>query len=124
MITLNQLVEAIRQVAATEPDFIYDGDGNDSCNYAPNASNRCGCIVGEALHLLGVPRERLRALDLIGHETAIGWGCPQVARELGDLVEPAALDSDWVQCVQVEQDKGSAWADAVLTADQQCREGL
>ncbi len=119
MITLKQLIEAIRQVAATEPDFVYDNnDDQSSCDYTPNARNRCGCIVGEALMLLGVSRERLRAVDLLGWNTNVSWGMAVIIDELEDLVAPEALNSSWVRQVQSAQDDGHSWGDAVADADE------
>lgn len=120
-ITLLQLIEAIRQVAAGEPDFVYDtADRTASCDYAPNALNRCGCIVGEALALLGVPRERLARLDMMaaGNGQINSWGTRPLAGVLADLVEPDALYSYWVILVQTAQDGGRSWAEAVAYADE------
>lgn len=119
MITLNQLVDAVRQVAATEPDYIYDnGDDSSTCEYTPNDRNRCGCIVGEALRLLGVSRERLRALDLLGYTENVSWGAPRAVDELSDLLTTEALTSSWVRLVQEYQDAGSDWSGAVNRADE------
>lgn len=119
MITLKQLIEAIRQVAATEPDFVYSSGGDQrTCEYTPNDRNRCGCIVGEALVLLGVAPKRLHNLDMLGYVDNVTWGAPRTVAELSDLVTAEALTSSWVRLVQEYQDNGSDWAGAVNRADE------
>src|SRR5688500_4678844 len=122
MIDEAQLIEAIRYVAATEPDRIYavaDPHGHSlACNYRPNQNNPCGCIVGEALAFLGVPAELLAELDLLQQRTVpAAWRAPALASVLDDRLTTAALKSGWVALVQAGQDTGLRWADAVRAAD-------
>ncbi len=119
MITEQQLIEAIRQVAATEPDRIYYTDwGGPTCNYLPNRKNTCGCIVGEALSLLGIPREKLEALDALGATLpGSAWGSRATQSELAGLLTLEALESPWVCMVQQKQDAHYTWAHAVEYAD-------
>jgi hypothetical protein len=124
VIGLLLLIEKVRIVAATDPDLIYQNDeGRRLCNYLPNANNRCGCIVGEALAEAGLPREKLAELDaamlappgLAGG----GWGDAAALRILDGLVTHQALTSPWLAFVQEMQDDGEPWADAVRRADNQ-----
>jgi hypothetical protein len=119
VITEKELIDAIRQVAATEPDRVYKTDSSQSaCSYLPNALNPCGCIVGEALALLGVPREVLSQADRLGM-TALGseWGSPRLAEILEEYVTTEALESPWVCAVQEAQDLHEPWDAAVEGAD-------
>lgn len=126
MIGLSALIEKIRIVAATDPDTIYQTDGNRSrCNYLPNGRNPCGCIIGEALLDAGVPEDKLAELDRAmlpdddGQLAAAGWGDDGALRILDGLLTHEALTSPWVMFVQEMQDQSVPWAQAVLRADYQ-----
>lgn len=123
MITRAQLIEWIRKVAATEPDFVYDtNQGRQSCTYLSNCYNAGGCIVGEALANLGLPHQLLQALDALGRQGInVAWGAQDTVELLTGHVEPLALTSEWVMHVQVMQDGEYAWADAVREADEEGR---
>lgn len=115
MITLSRLIDVIRQIAATEPNFIYNGA---VCSYTPNSRNRCGCIVGEALVLLGVPYEILTMLDAdAARYIPTQWAATATKAVLAGLLTAEALDSEWVACVQRLQDSGQSWGDAIAHAD-------
>lgn len=115
MITLSQLIERIRIVAATEPDFVYPPI---VCTYLPNEMAHCGCIVGEALADLGVDRALLQIIDHLAPQgIPVNWAARPVIAVLGDVVERDALLSLWVSRVQNLQDEGVSWGDAIKTAD-------
>lgn len=118
MITLSRLVAAIRRLASRDPDFVYY-TGRDGCAYAPSTHRPCGCIVGEALQMLGVPVEALADLDRLADRFVdVRWGSSAVRKELADWVTEEALGSDWVVLVQRLQDSGMrTWSDAVRIAD-------
>jgi len=124
-VTLAQLVEKIRIVAATEPDRVYVADPDvPECNYRPNKFNSCGCIVGEGLAEAGVPVSVLAELDAgsaepLGDQTGVGWGDPQCKQILARYVTSRALNSKWVRYVQSAQDAHLPWGDAVREADRQ-----
>lgn len=120
MITLSRLIDTIRQIAATEPDFVYNigSDPDSVCAYAPNRLNRCGCLVGEALRVLGVPDRVLADLDALAASfTPTQWGSIAAREALAHLVEADALSSPWVAYVQNVQDGGYSWGEAVAQAD-------
>lgn len=119
------LIEKVRIVAATDPDLIYQNDeGQRLCNYLPNARNRCGCIVGEALVEAGLPREKLAELDAAmvtadPWSPGVSWGDEAARQILDGLVSHQALTSPWIAYVQEMQDDGKPWAEAVRQADNQ-----
>lgn len=122
MITESQLIERIRIVAATEPDFVYQCAG--ACNYLPNQHNCCGCIVGEALIDLGVDRSLLQVLDDWAPQgIAVSWGSNPVLSLFNGILEPKALVSPWVRRVQAAQDDYQTWGEAIRNADE-CADDL
>lgn len=119
MITQSQLIEAVRCIAGTKPDYIYRASSG-RCTYRPNINNPdCGCIVGEALLHLGVPVKRLERIDqrCVDYDP-VAWGTTGPKAILADLFEPDALDSRWVASVQFYQDQGHPWAAAIRRADE------
>lgn len=117
MIIEEDLIGAIRQQAEAHPTRLYVAslDGDTTCEYTPNTLNPLfGCIVGEALAALGVPRRRLESLNNLGD-----WGSGRFgfAEVLSDLVADGALRSVWVARAQNSQDEGGTWAEAVEAAD-------
>lgn len=115
MIDESRLIEAIRSVAATEPDLIYPGSRVNICRYRPSKNSHCGCLVGEALFELEVPILLIEELD--EQQADVTWGQTAVARILAGELTEAALNSPWVKVVQLEQDTGVAWGEAVAIAD-------
>lgn len=121
MITEEDLVEAVCEQARLHPDRVYVaylpplGSNDVTCSYAPNELNPdCGCIVGDALAALGVPRPILERISDLG-SWAVTPGAFSIY--LGDRVDGGALRSVWVARVQHFQDEGECWARAVELAD-------
>jgi hypothetical protein len=111
-ITDAQIFDAIRKVAESAPDTVYrttipdhqysgsdcfyvhtDGDGNPVS---------AGCIIGKALHALGVPLETLREQE--------GVTANRVMLNLGI---GSADAQDTARDVQISQDHGNTWEYAV-----------
>ena len=114
--TPQDIVREIRTLAQERPDYVYEGVGDTStCSYVTGADGGPGCLVGQALQRLGVPRETLAEvegdIDLNG-----GLG---VRRLLTALLGPVHLQRavSWIERVQDAQDSGSRWHDAVASAD-------
>jgi hypothetical protein len=108
------LVEAVREQAKMYPDRVYQAGPAGVCTYLPSEHNPdFGCIVGEALLWLGVPRELVTEMNTSG-----GWArrADRIRPTLGNLVAEAALRSTWVAQVQQYQDEGKTWAEAVRMA--------
>lgn len=119
MITEAQLIERIRIVAATEPDFVYDNN-RGSCTYLPSGNVTCGCLVGEALLDLGIDRGLLQIVDDWAEQgISVNWGSDPLVDLLGKETqfEHAALVSPWVKQAQIAQDGDQSWGEAIVTAD-------
>jgi hypothetical protein len=115
MILEQDLVEAVREQAKMYPDRVYQSGPAGVCTYLAGEHNPdFGCIVGEALLWLGVPRELITEMNTCG-----GWEhkADRIRPTLGNLVAEAALRSTWVAQVQQYQDEGETWAKAVRMAD-------
>lgn len=100
------LVEAVRQVAAEQPDVVaisQYAEGFEPC-----------CIVGTALFNLGVPIEQLQEWD----QDPDGTGC-SVASITNNGV---TSDIAWLGSVQTLQDSEYCWGEAVSSAD--CTHGI
>jgi hypothetical protein len=120
MIDEAQLISAVRQVAATQPDRIYVQGDSLLCNYLPNKNNPCGCIIGESLLLCGIDREILSESDALvaSHESSgTYWGAQDLSEILSGLVTSRALSSRWLRIAQARQDRGLSWGEAVRAAD-------
>ena len=108
--TISQVEQKIREFAALAPDFVYTPDETATrpsqyCKYEPDENNPCGCIVGAAARELGV---------ILDHSTA---SAGIALRRAG--VDDASSGISWVRTVQMRQDQGATWADAVRYADRQ-----
>jgi hypothetical protein len=102
--TERKLVDALREVAAGRPDYAYEppGDGVE-CLYVHNGAP--SCLVGHALHRLGVP---LGALYVIKPSDEL---IPQLFIEVGADVNVAVWN------VQTAQDNGAPWGEAIMELD-------
>lgn len=122
MIDEKHLIEAVRQVAATEPDMVYPA------GVVPRYTGRrwmCApCLVGDALMLAGVPQAVVAKLDDpdLMRDKAVFWGSPAVVRILGGHLTEDAARSVWVRAAQREQDRSATWAEAVAAADELTKE--
>lgn len=122
MITLQQVIDKVRELAKERPEFVYrdqPGAGGDECSYTSanvGSDEGEGCIVGQALMRCGLSRETLEDLQ---DGTAIG--IREFLLMLDEYVEQTSGLSDprarWLVKVQNNQDTGSTWADAVWQAD-------
>ena len=107
MIKVSDLWAEVKKVAAEQPDYVYS---EQPCQY--QYGGKPSCIVGHALHRLGVPIETLEALD----DAQEGGGVPAcgIPQEFPDLLdadsEPArrALGE-----AQEAQDNRLPWGEAV-----------
>lgn len=97
LVTLEDVVEQVRAVAAENPDFVNSG----ACSYFPHEGAPQGCIVGAACRRLGIKFE---------HDGNIAE--VRLAPLQGDR---GALQ--WLGRVQGLQDDGEAWGYCVERAD-------
>lgn len=128
MITPKELALEIVRVAKSNPDRIYSTGGpteNTDCYYSWNEDKTTeeGCIVGQALLNLGVPREILRQIDSCGGTAFRGiisghYAVPQHLLSLYyDMGEGEA--DPWNQFIsgaQEFQDCGETWINSVKEA--------
>lgn len=123
-ITASELKAEVIRVAAEKPDYVYalkDPKNSTSCTYQRDGEP--SCIVGHALHRLGVSPDLLVEFDTTY----------ELGMSVGDLFEnfPQILDDEvedpdeWTEegpvefltRVQIGQDSGIAWGQAVKDAE-------
>lgn len=105
--TVKDVENEVRELAYERRYYIYD-DFNESggCQYINNGQG--SCIVGKALVNLDIDPEEIIRLE--------GNPASTVVSELVDSGWQASLD--WLDNVQIEQDNGTPWGEAVLIADE------
>lgn len=113
--TPEDLQHKVREVAADYPKYVYDIPYGNSCMYFHKGDDdnySCGCIIGHALHRLGVTLE-----DISEEYNFVGvWGLLQ--RHLSDLpLDFNDATVQWLSNVQSAQDRGETWSSAVKKAD-------
>ena len=113
--TVAGIVQAVREIAAEQPDFKYtDGDEVGSCAYGAPA-NRVGndltqgCIIGRAFDRAGFEYHEIIELEII---ECLGY------MGLDSSTNPSD-EARWLYRVQFQQDTGETWGDAVAYADRQ-----
>lgn len=101
----------VKQIAAERPTYRYMVEGSDSCTYSPNHVNGVDsrCIIGEALHRLGIDDEILEEIDNRAGQEGEDVAAAAVLPKLGFSPEV----SSWAQQVQTKQDNGMPWGEAV-----------
>ena len=107
VIKVSDLWAEVKKVAAEQPDYVYE---EKYCQY--QHGGKPSCIVGHALHRLGVSPETLKVLD----EKNGGGGIPAfgLPNEFPDLIE---MDSEAslfaLSEAQEAQDSRLPWGEAV-----------
>ena len=107
MIKVSDLWAEVKKVAAEQPDYVYS---EEPCQYQHDG--KPSCIVGHALHRLGVPIEALEALD----DAQEGGGVPAsgLPSYLPILVEEGSRSAlIALGEAQEAQDDGIPWGEAV-----------
>ena len=125
MITLQQVVDKVREVAKERPEFVYrdqPGAGADECSYTSagiDTDEGEGCLIGQALMRCGLSRETLAQLQ-DGKAVGISDFLPVL---VGHVEQESNRNTTrdprvrWLLAAQNAQDTGSSWADAVAQAD-------
>lgn len=124
-ITIDDLTNKIREIAADNPDFIYEAPacedpdmGSEDCQYVHRDDDLEpiegeGCIVGRALTQLGVKLN-------YGDEGEAAYAL--IAKMVGDGRIDANLDDleaiAWANDVQRNQDTRFPWGRAITVADE------
>jgi len=110
-ITGLQLIEKVREIATRFPDHVSD------CYYITEAcgtpSEIIGCIMGQALHELGVPDSVLQEVEDMMESKSINM--PNIKRHFNILA--SSLETNWLKECQRTQDKGLTWSESVWEAD-------
>lgn len=110
MQNVNFIFEAVvRKLVADCPDCVYDAkDG--PCRYASGqcSNNSVGCIIGQALAIMGHDVKLLDSEDLVLSAGAA----------LNELSAGFSIGlRDWATGIQDKQDNGHPWAEALSYAD-------
>lgn len=114
-VTLDDVKSKIRELAAAAPTNYYSQvvttSGERACMYTQGecSNGTVGCIVGQALCALGF-RKQCEEIDAKGGDTA------EVMLQACGL-KVTAKDYYWFFKVQVYQDMGFMWSDAIVVAD-------
>lgn len=107
MIKVSDLWAEVKKVAAEQPDYVYP---EQYCQY--QYDGKPSCIVGRALHRLGVPVESLAVLDAANLHGGVTAG--DLPDQFPDLVE-ADSESALIALVEAQeaQDSRIPWGEAV-----------
>lgn len=117
-ITGEQIIQAVRDLAAERPDAVYRANGSGTCFYTRNGrSGEMGCIVGQAL--IRVDPAVRSILEWLDDQSDI----PCAFALFDNLyikgrysITPA--QREWLYMAQAEQDRASPWSGAVEYADE------
>lgn len=107
-IDMDDVRKIVRDIAHYAPDFVYKTPNEEdrTCLYWHKETNSPGCIYGHALKHLGVDVSTGDFEDI---------GIDSVLQELtGEANVPP-----WFMHVQLLQDSGISWGDAVADADEE-----
>lgn len=122
-INLDDLVQAVREIAAENPRYVY-GSNFSQCNYQVKFCP--ACIIGRALVKIGVPVALLVYLDTGGDsedtEFTSPWAGDTTVRALagaGSVLLDYELDPriEWLNFVQERQDSNIMWQSCINEAD-------
>lgn len=119
MTTVEQIIKKVRELAAASPDNKYHATPESIiCMYH---AGKCddgteGCIVGQACIALGL----VNKYDLMFYYLDNGQFYND-SMTVGQLLKNLGIDlyikDYWLVKVQVAQDKGKSWSDAIKYAD-------
>ena len=107
--TPEAFIQAVRDLAAWDPDYVdpLSAKEMEACQYK---SNKCtgypGCIVGQAAARVGFTQSEMLEAASVARFIHHLFGGQFTARQV-----------DWVRRVQLAQDEGVTWRDAVYEAD-------
>ncbi|MEV8056544.1 hypothetical protein AB0P37_08455 [Streptomyces antimycoticus] len=115
-ITNGQLETALRAVVESSPDHVYSApvgmsNGNGTCFYVhrtEDGTKTPGCLVGHALHRLGVPLATLEKW-----EGTSATGVIEGITTLDECASAVQLANE----AQMAQDTGQCWSESLATAE-------
>lgn len=109
-VDLDALILAVRTIAAQHPDRIYKkvvvSKFTTTCQYKPSMQadgTMSGCIIGEALRMIGVSTDGLDPGTIDSHFRRVQL--------------PDTQKTHWIALVQQSQDASHTWSRAVQSAD-------
>lgn len=107
------ILEQVRILAQTYPDFEYTYNSNTTCQYNDGGDSKypelCGCIIGQAARRAGIDTSDW---DKIPNETKLlspGIRC-LITDRLGE--DRYSLEAEILSCIQSMQDIGTSWGKA------------
>lgn len=120
-VTGEQVVAEVRRVASSNPSFVY-GEGFGGCSYfGRGIGDPTGqrCIVGQALHNLGVDMSGVLEAEnsLINDGLDSESEIEVLINERVVAVDASPVEVLWLGRVQTNQDIGVPWGRAVAHAD-------
>jgi hypothetical protein len=110
--TAKDVQSEVRAVAAEYPTHVYVSARKGECSYfhmGEGTNYSCGCIIGHALHRLGVTPEDIPNSNFLGVVGLLRRFMP--AQDRDEII------MDWLASVQLLQDEGKSWSKAVNKAD-------
>lgn len=113
-----QVIKAVREVAAEQPDHVYrKPDDASNCHYVDrdNGDRVPGCLVGQGLWKVG-----LIDGSLFDDYDVNGAGVAGILDYV--QIDCLPIQSEWLERVQNRQDAGATWGEAVAYADSRTRE--
>ena len=119
-LTAKQIAEEVRRVGEAQPQHRLSN--TQACRYATKDGKQPVCIVGHALHNLGVSLDVLFRLD---RSSSLEASTRIESEEARDMLGLPAFNVDpetdrhleWAGEVQSEQDMNVPWGEAVERAD-------
>lgn len=114
-ITMSQLWDEVRAVAAENPGYVYGDDpiNEDGGECAYQRNDAPSCLVGHAMYRLGIPIEKLAEFDDIGSIGLVVQRNPY----LFDATDRDKLVA--IRLAQIKQDDDSDWEDAVARGERE-----
>lgn len=113
MSVTTNLIEKVREIAAVDPDYIYEnpvgedsaGEEIETCVYV--WKDKPSCIMGRALFAIG-----------FADSYSDVWESTSVGSVLSELdVRPNPRQEKWLMKVQIEQDSGTPYGRCIEIAD-------
>ena len=106
---IQELINEARNLAEKYPNNIYTKEG-EFCSYSTGKNSQCperGCILGIASRNIGKPLDRFQSEI-------------QVVLEERLNEDFTAIQENWLIGVQMDQDFGKSWGEAIKKNDEFC----
>jgi hypothetical protein len=119
MIKTEELIRAVRELAAESPDAVYETDAANCCEYTrPACGNGCGCLIGQAIVRCDPDMKE----SLVRFDDTRSVERKPLELNTGVCLSTSGniVGEDWLASVQDRQDNGATWSDAVAGADWDC----